>query len=606
MSSSSWNKIYNPKTRRFVSLNGFIGKKILESYVSNLQNQYNQRNPKQEGGEKKAAVKGKPTLIYKDGKKELWLASRAQRCELLGPRRGPKGPHVGPKGPEFKGLCVIGPAGPGKPMPKKTVCFERESHIPLTDNAGLKITSIKRCVKKCHNLLKKHDRVVVYCSVGKNRSASIACAFLMGQMNYTFDQVADIVRKKRPKRFAINNKTKDALRQTNPLEFSKKVLLQEKKKKKTTQSQKTTQPQKTHKEKTQSEKTTHKEKTQSEKTQSKKTQLEKTQSKKTQSQKTQSQKTQSQKITHKKKQKKLTSHPPPQPTVFDPSKHNPDYFNHPQHDYTPSEKKNMDYSKLYMKNPPKYLFRALRPRDLYWLFKTGNILAPCINCNGDPKQNCCKVDIQYHISKGSKPGSLKGKYLSMSSDGKVTAFFCARTHNPKTKSGFSFNINPKMSNSSKPFRDNKYKNKKDYVYNNWGKDKGRPSRGYSGLFIKISTKGLNLIDKNDVKFKKGDPNKNFADAAKEVLIENMIPGKNIHRIFVSKLKHKTDVVGENGIMGEHKMKRYQKNKAETTVVWTDKVKDILQKEFEKYNDDRNLVKNQRWFKNAKFSPLITK
>jgi len=556
MSLSAWNKIYDPKTRRFVLLNGFIGKKILEYYVSNL-------NGKRGGGKKGKKGSGEATLIYRDGKKELWLASRKQRCAI--------------KEPGFKGLCVIGPAGPGKPMPQKTVCVETDCHIPLTDNAGLSIKSIKKCVKKCYKLLEKHDRVVVYCSVGKNRSASIVCAFLMGQQDLPFASASDIVGNLRKKwYFAINKKTQHVLGQTNPSEFSKKILCPEKAK-----SEAKVKPKKRSTARlkfflsSETKKGTKK------------------------------------KQTGKKFIIRLSALPSSSsvakktPLVSSQSSHSPDYFNHPQHDYNPTNKKNMDYSKIYLKTPPKYLYRALRPRDLFWLFKTGNIISPCANCDGNPSQNCCKVDAQYHISEGSKAGSLKGKYLSMSSDNKVTAFFCARTHKTNSKRGFSVNIDPKMSNSNKAFRnDNKtYKNKKDIAHNNWGrkKNQGRPANGFSGLFIKISTDGLNLIDKDSIKFKKGDPNKNFADAAKEVLIENMIPGKNIRRIFISKTKHKDDVVGENGIIGEHRMKRYKKNKAETTVVWTDSIKDILQSEFDKYNDDHTLVENQPWFKHAKFT-----
>jgi hypothetical protein len=273
------------------------------------------------------------------------------------------------------------------------------------------------------------------------------------------------------------------------------------------------------------------------------------------------------------------------------------YFNHPDMRYKIGKKTRPKSEEIYNYLPekrlPKFVYRALRPRDLYWLFKVGSILSPCINCGQVPIPECCKVSAEYHIQTGSKPGAIKGNWLSLTSNESVAALFSAKTHKyTEEGEGFSVNVDPVMSSESGKL-----------VFNNWGKRKGLPLKGYSGIFIKISTENLNLVDKSEIKFKSVTAQNN-AEAAKEMLIEDRIPGENIVAIYLSKTAHKNDEthILNHNILGKIERKRYKGDASAVKVIWTDTI-NILMPYFMKINNQLEDVYRQPWFMKQMF-PLL--
>ena len=259
---------------------------------------------------------------------------------------------------------------------------------------------------------------------------------------------------------------------------------------------------------------------------------------------------------------------------------------------------------------PKKIYRALRPRDLYWLFKKGNIEAPCIDCDDElmNNQECCKVSVPYHIQTGSKKTVLKGPWLSMTSDKNTAALWSGRK---KYGGHYTFNVDPVLEA-------------------NWDEiDNERiPTNGRSGIFVEINTQDLPLM--NTKFFKKqtlGVTAFNNAKSAKEYLIENRIPGTHITKIFISndtnditEFQNYIDNPNSDNLGGIQKY-RYKKDEIilydPSMVIYKDDLSDsvginyvekkdelITMKElFDLCNKDKRFVKGQPWYE-QQIVPLL--
>lgn len=318
-------------------------------------------------------------------------------------------------------------------------------------------------------------------------------------------------------------------------------------------------------------------------------------------------------------------------------KNNSEFFNNPEKEYSKTQSKKDIKRKLrekykkyitYTKNPekcndsvlkkelkgtklefPTKLYRALRPRDLYWLFRTGNLEAPCIGCDHELmyRQECCKVSAPYHIQQGSNKTVLKGPWLSMTLNKNTAALWSGRDKNDED---FTFNVDPVLEA-------------------NWDiiDDEKIPTNGRSGIFVEINTQDLPIINTIFLKRILGNTAYNNAKSAEEYLIENRIPGTHITKIFISndtndesELQKYIDNQNPDNLGGIQKY-RYKKDEnmgyEPPMVIYKDDLSDsvginyvekkdeliTMKQLFELCNKDKRFVKGQPWYE-QQIAPLL--
>jgi len=111
-------------------------------------------------------------VVYEEGGEVIWVASRKQRQEL--------GHHV-------HGLCLLKPSDGDSPREHELAVFpDMDETLPKTKHEDFTLDEIEERVRKCHEILARHARLVIYCSGGMNRSPTIACALLMGKKGCSF------------------------------------------------------------------------------------------------------------------------------------------------------------------------------------------------------------------------------------------------------------------------------------------------------------------------------------------------------------------------------------------------------------------------------------
>lgn len=257
---------------------------------------------------------------------------------------------------------------------------------------------------------------------------------------------------------------------------------------------------------------------------------------------------------------------------------------------------------------PTKLYRALRPRDLYWLFRTGNLEAPCIGCDNESMnhQECCKVSAPYHIQQGSNKTVLKGPWLSMTLNKNTAALWSGRE---KNDGKFTFNVDPALEA-------------------NWDDIIGKgkiPTNGRSGIFVEIDTHNLPIINTIFLKRILGQTAYNNAKSAEEYLIENRIPGTHITKIFISNDTNNESEFqrykgAQNPDKGRIKQHRYKKDigGVPPMVIYKDDLSDsvginyiertedeliTMKKLFELCNKNRGFVIGQPWYE-LQIVPLL--